>query len=350
MQHMRFMVLTGHLDDYSLPGLIKMLHGQRKTGRLQIDYAESPAAFYFEDGRLVDARIGDLRGLEAVYLALSLAGASFNFNPLIEPPERTVKEREQKLINGLLEAPAGRGSLDISVTGSTQRGLPQALPTDANHSLLPAAADSKSVVPAGVEERLITEVGTLLASHSKRFGRERAIYATIIAVLLLLTVISRLRDDAASTDSQSLPNRSEVNTPGTNLESQPSPETSKDNVPTADRTKAVESVPVQTPGSPRQSAAKNNVRSNNPPQMPGASEPARQKEAKKSKDSSAGDQGERIVKVLLRVEHGRVLQAVVQNSNTKLASFESLALRIARQRQYPPDFSGQDVLQLKVKP
>src|SRR5215216_2405357 len=114
MRHMRFMVLTGHLDDYSLPGLIKMLHGQRKTGRLQIEYAESPAAFYFEEGRLVDAKIGDLRGLEALYLALSLPGASFNFNPLIKPPERTFAEREQKFIQGLLEAPDGGSALDAS--------------------------------------------------------------------------------------------------------------------------------------------------------------------------------------------------------------------------------------------
>lgn len=349
MQHMRFMVLTGHLDDYSLPGLIKMLHGQRKTGRLQIDYAESPAAFYFEEGRLVDARIGDLRGLEAVYLALSLAGASFNFNPLIKPPERTVREREQKLINGLLEAPAASESLDINNAGSNERHLPHALPTNANHSLLPAA-ESQSALPARVEERLINEVGTLLASHSKRFSRERAIYAAIIAVLLVLTFISRMRNDAVSSNISPLNNRSEVNTPGTNTETRPSSETSKDGVPIAARTETGKDVPAQPTASPKQSAAKNAGRSNNPLKMPSAQSLTRNNEAKKARDASPVDQDERTVKVLLRVERGRVLQAVVQNSNTKMASFEALALRIARQRQYPPDFSGSDVLQLKVKP
>src|SRR4028118_1204027 len=138
MRHMRFMVLTGHLDDYSLPGLIKMLHDQRKTGRLQVDYAESPASFYFEEGRLVDAKIGDLRGLEAVYLALSLAGASFNFNPLIKPPERTVEEREQQLIQGLLEVPSGVGTSDIPDTIGRERSLSPLPPATAATALLPA--------------------------------------------------------------------------------------------------------------------------------------------------------------------------------------------------------------------
>lgn len=56
------------------------------------------------------------------------------------------------------------------------------------------------------------------------------------------------------------------------------------------------------------------------------------------------------MKVLLRVERGRVLQAVVQNSHAGMESFEALALRIARQRQYPSDFSGRDVLEINVKP
>ncbi|HZG52574.1 MAG TPA: DUF4388 domain-containing protein, partial [Pyrinomonadaceae bacterium] len=196
MQHMRFMVLTGHLDDYSLPGLIKMLHGQRKTGRLQIDYAESPAAFYFEDGRLVDAKIGNLRGLEAVYLSLSLAGASFNFNPLIKSPERTVEEREQKLIQGLLEASSGSITSDLPDTNGHERALTPLSTATATTSLLPAADTQPAPLRAQVEERLLAEVGAALASHSKRFSRERAIYATVIAALLLLTFISRMRNDA----------------------------------------------------------------------------------------------------------------------------------------------------------
>ena len=41
MREARFIVLTGHLDEQPLPGLIRTLYDRRKTGRLQVDYAEA---------------------------------------------------------------------------------------------------------------------------------------------------------------------------------------------------------------------------------------------------------------------------------------------------------------------
>ena len=350
MRHMRFMVLTGHLDDYSLPGLIKMLHDQHKTGRLQIDYAESPAAFYFEDGRLVDARIGNLRGLEAVYLALSLAGASFNFNPLIKPPERTVADREQKLIQGLLEAPSGGITSDIPDTVRRETAL-SASPTAATTALLPAA-DSQPVLPAQVEERLIAEVGAVLASHSKRFNRERLIYATVIALLLLLTFIPRMRNDATLTSVPSLDTRTGITAPQpTTGVARPS-ETSNapapiPSPPVADESRMREQQPLD---SVAQNPAKRAEGANKQSKTPNAPTQTKKNESKTGRSNPSGGKDERTVKVLLRVERGRVLNAVIQNPHAGMESFQALALRIARQRQYPKDFSGRDVLQFDVKP
>lgn len=347
MRHMRFMVLTGHLDDYSLPGLIKMLHDQRKTGRLQVDYAESPAAFYFEDGRLVDARIGDLRGLEAVYLALSLAGASFNFNPLIKPPERTVAEREQRLIQGLLEVPSSSSASDMPDTPGREKPLSLPLPTNAAKSLLPVA-DSQPLVHTQVEERLIAEVGAALASHSKRFSRERAFYVTIIAVLLLLAFIPRLRNDAPVS---SVDTKSEVVTSRMNAEvaRSPVPSNVQESIPSqpADDKRRVREQPL---GSPEHAPAKRAERSDKQSKLSNAANLDRKNESKTGGDKSSDNKDRRTVKVLLRVERGRVLNAVVQNPHAGMESFEALALRIARQRQYPKEFSGRDVLQIDVKP
>lgn len=354
MQHMRFMVLTGHLDDYSLPGLIKMLHDQRKTGRLQVDYAESPAAFYFEEGRLVDAKIGDLRGLEAVYLALSLAGASFNFNPLIKPPERTVEEREQRLIQGLLDVPSGGGASDIPDTMGSERALPSAVPTTSTTSLQLQAADSQPAVRAQVEERLIAEVGAALASHSKRFGRERAFYAAVIALLLLFAFIPRMQEDAAVKDVSSIDAKSAFVTSRTTAEPRPSQETASardESVPSSPV--AVENrVPEQPPppGAHDHAPAKKAERPSKHAKALDVPEPNRKNEAKTGRDKPAVNKEGRTVKVVLRVERGRVLRAVVQNPHAGMESFEALALRIARQRQYPKDFSGSDVLQIDVKP
>ena len=43
----RFVVLTGHLNNYPLPDLIGILRHQRKSGRLLIEYAKGPATFFF---------------------------------------------------------------------------------------------------------------------------------------------------------------------------------------------------------------------------------------------------------------------------------------------------------------
>jgi hypothetical protein len=351
---MRFMVLTGHLDDYSLPGLIKLLHGQRKTGRLQIEYTESPAAFYFEEGRLVDAKIGELRGLEALYLALSLPGASFNFNPLIKPPERTFEEREQKFIQGLLEAPAGGGALDASTLLVGGENRSQVSPPAHAPALL-QAANSPSALPALVEERLMSEVGAALATHSRRFSRERAVYATVIGALLLITFISTRRNQPAPASVSSHDVRPEVSAPATPAEVARSEEISKESAPIVVPPQAVareageERAREQPLNTTDPNAANGKERSGRQSKAPNVS-PAQKGESKTERRAASAAQSGQVVRVLMRVERGRVLQAAVQNSRPGMESFEALALRMARQRQYPRDFSGRDVLQIKVKP
>ena len=86
MQNTRFTVLTGHLNDYPLGDLIGILRHQQKTGRLLIEYPKGPASFFFNEGELVDAQLGDLSGLQAICVAVGQPPANFNFNPLVRPP------------------------------------------------------------------------------------------------------------------------------------------------------------------------------------------------------------------------------------------------------------------------
>ena len=50
MQNNRFVVLTGHLSNYSLSDLVGILRHQKKSGRLLIEYAKGPAMLFFENG------------------------------------------------------------------------------------------------------------------------------------------------------------------------------------------------------------------------------------------------------------------------------------------------------------
>ena len=86
------MPLTGELTDLSLAELIEFFCNQRKTGRLMVEYPHAPAYFYLQSGSVVHASIGTLRGIEAVYYALTQSNASFKFSSSIEAPEITINQ------------------------------------------------------------------------------------------------------------------------------------------------------------------------------------------------------------------------------------------------------------------
>ena len=101
MQNNRFTVLTGHLNNYPLSDLVGILRHQRKSGRLLIEYPKGPAMFFFQDGELIDARMNELSGLQAICVALAQPEASFNFNPLIQSPRRTIDASFQRAVSEL---------------------------------------------------------------------------------------------------------------------------------------------------------------------------------------------------------------------------------------------------------
>ncbi|MBV9212003.1 MAG: DUF4388 domain-containing protein [Acidobacteria bacterium] len=86
------MALSGQLSDLSLAELIEFFCNQRKSGRLKVSYPRAPGFFYFQKGALVDAKIGALSGVEAVYYALTLENASFKFSASFEPTRRTIHQ------------------------------------------------------------------------------------------------------------------------------------------------------------------------------------------------------------------------------------------------------------------
>lgn len=108
------MALTGHLSDLSLSELIEFFCNQRKTGQLKVLYPQGPGYFYLQSGSVVDARVGVLRGIDAVYYALTLPNAKFEFGGTAEPPERTINqpwtqvvlEGLRRLDEGIVPAPA----------------------------------------------------------------------------------------------------------------------------------------------------------------------------------------------------------------------------------------------------
>ncbi|HEY6188705.1 MAG TPA: DUF4388 domain-containing protein [Pyrinomonadaceae bacterium] len=96
------MALTGELSDLSLAELIEFFCNQRKTGRLKVIYPHLPGYFYIQAGALVDARIGSLSGIDAVYYALTLPNASFSFDAEYDAEQRTIHQPwTQVVLEGL---------------------------------------------------------------------------------------------------------------------------------------------------------------------------------------------------------------------------------------------------------
>lgn len=98
----RFVVLTGHLNNYPLPDLIGILRHQNKSGRLLIEYPKGPATFFFQNGELIDARMNELTGLQAIVVAMAQPEAAFNFNPLIQSSRRSIGPSLQRVVSELL--------------------------------------------------------------------------------------------------------------------------------------------------------------------------------------------------------------------------------------------------------
>ena len=96
------MALTGHLSDLSLSELIEFFCNQRKSGRLKVLYPQGAGFFYLQAGSVVDARIGVLHGIEAVFFALTLPNAEFEFSADVEAKTRTINQPwTQVVLEGL---------------------------------------------------------------------------------------------------------------------------------------------------------------------------------------------------------------------------------------------------------
>jgi hypothetical protein len=96
------MALTGHLSDLSLSELIEFFCNQRKSGRLKVLYPRGAGYFYLLAGSVVDARIGLLQGIDAVYFALTLPNAEFEFSAEAESVGRTINQPwTQVVLEGL---------------------------------------------------------------------------------------------------------------------------------------------------------------------------------------------------------------------------------------------------------
>jgi hypothetical protein len=286
MQNERFVVLTGHLSNYPLSDLVGILRHQRKSGRLLIEYAKGPAMFFFQNGELIDARLNELTGLQAICVALAQPEASFNFNPLIQSSRRSIESSLQRAVAELF----GCWDESFAQIETTAQPQPEVL-------ALPPAP------PVIVRKRSLF----LIAA------------AVMIAVVLsiVVAVLSGLNNNAAA---ETAVQPSHVQVAPVAAE----PETPKASVATVTR-----------PNRKEEKRTKQEIKKNTEAVA----------EAQPVKEPEPTSQS---IKVVMQIENGRVLKAAIANPKPGMDSYEALALRIARQRRYAATVNGGQTVTINV--
>ncbi|MCC6742298.1 MAG: DUF4388 domain-containing protein [Acidobacteria bacterium] len=86
------MALVGDLKDLALVDIIQINCVGRNLARLTVNYPTGEGVFFFQDGEVVDARLGNLVGIDAVHRALGMEEGSFRIDAGVTSPTRTIFE------------------------------------------------------------------------------------------------------------------------------------------------------------------------------------------------------------------------------------------------------------------
>lgn len=308
----RFVVLTGHLSNYPLSDLIGILRHQKKSGRLLIEYPKGPATFFFQNGELVDARMNDLIGLQAICVAIAQPEASFNFNPLIQSPRRSIEPSLQRAVSELFGC-WDESAVQIDGRASTP-SLETAPETSVPSRTLAGRRSELLALPAG-PTLLIQRRSLILAG------------AAIVMVVGLSTVIAvtggfTKNQPETSSNQQSQTHAGPVAAPAESPKAQASLAT------------------VIRPNRDRKEE-----RQTKPAEKSNTEIVAETKAAEEVKEAEPSSQS---IRVVMQIENGRVLKASIANPKPGMNSYEALALRIARQRRFPATTNGGETVTINV--
>ena len=290
MQNERFVVLTGHLSNYPLSDLVGILRHQRKSGRLLIEYPKGPATFFFQNGELIDARLNELTGLQAICVALAQPEASFNFNPLIQSSRRSIEASYQRAVAELF------GCWHESFAQLEAAAAPQ-----------PEVLALPPAPPVIVRKRSLFLIAAAIA--------------IAVGLSIVIALLGGLNNNAAA-ETAVQPTQTHV-----------APVAAEPEAPKA---------PVATVIKPTRKEEKRTK-----PEV--KSETAAVAEAQPVKEPvKEPEPSSQSIKVVMQIENGRVLKASIANPKPGMDSYEALALRIARQRRYPTTANGGQTVTINV--
>jgi TonB family protein len=352
------MAFTGQLNDLALSELIEFFCNQRKTGRLKVDYALAPGVFFIKDGDLVDAKVGALNGTEAVFFALTLPSASFDFSAGMQSSRRTINDSWASVVlEGLRRIDEGIMP-DASQAFATEEEIDEATieylncietakEEAANASTKNAAADS-----AANDSFPLPLSQTLEATNNGGGSKTKFVVAGVAAAVVLVCLVAAVplskRFSRSNASPAPVATQTTTEVPAQDDSAAPSPDASTD--------------PNAANAMPDAAAAEAAARDARREREARLERARKLQEAKKAEAMQAsGDatdaapakpaatSGPKTVRVSITYdEAGRVTQTSVVGSSPGAEAYASTAVRVARGRRFPAGKAGSTVVTIPI--
>jgi TonB family protein len=359
------MAFTGQLNDLALSELIEFFCNQRKTGRLKVDYALAPGVFFIKDGDLVDAKVGALNGTEAVFFALALPSASFDFSAGMQSSRRTITESWASVVleglrridEGILpdasQAFASEEAIDeatIDYLNCIEAAKEDAAKEDAAKNAATRAADNSFPLAQTLE------------ATNNGGGKSKLIVAGVAASLVLVCLVAaiplskRLKNSpaAGAANAASAPAATQTATDASTAQGGDAASASQAEAtdPDADAatTAAAEAAREDAARAARREREARLERQRKLQEAKKADATA-----KASTDAAAPEtapkpaSGPKSVRVQITYdEAGRVTQTSVVGSSPGAEAYASTAVRVARGRRFPAGKAGSTVVTIPI--
>jgi len=310
------MALTGHLSDLSLSELIEFFCNQRKSGCLKVLYPQGAGYFYLQSGSVVDARIGVLHGIDAVYFALTLPNAEFEFRVDAMTGNRTINQPwTQVVLEGLRR-------LDENIAAGV--AFPPNYVHDADEL---EATDNKAETSTEVERSFAP---AFLAFGKESMSRRKPLFIGAVAVAVLASVAVIGVPAGWYSAKKAAPAT-------TGTASQPSaPQTAQSETP-AQPQAATEAAPANE--DPAAALRRQREKERRAREAKAGENAASVASARAPAADQAKPGAKRVVVTVTYDESGRVTQASGGDAN---------ALRIARQKRFPAGKPGSATISIPI--
>jgi TonB family protein len=361
------MALTGQLSDMSLAELIEFFCNQRKTGRLKVDYHRGHGVFFIKDGELVDAKVGALSGVEAVYFALTLPNAAFDFSPEFQPTRRTIEDKwTQVVLEGLRRLDEGSSPTETDAFGGwTPTEAEMAMFKDhvdrlgenaSQNKSKPAKSDAADTEQASAPLSMMVEGATDDGGGKRKWMVAGAVGCVVLAISVAAIPLSgRFSSKPASPAAATVaPQPDASSNPAASGDSAAAPEVASES-PTSD------AAPVEASAATNDEAASAAQREQREREQRWREQ--RDRERRLEEQSKKGDAatqssaapaapaatGPKSVRVQVTYdESGRVTAASVAGSSPGAEAYSGTAVRVARGKRFPAGKAGSTVVTIPV--